>query len=99
MRQAGHTQATKDRALELYFKIEKHFAQGGTALTLRDVSKLLGSNSSASCHAYIQILAEWKLIRHDPKTVRAIVLFNNGYPNVVYGTGVDHTEMLQFPRI
>lgn len=93
-----HTVAVKERALQLYFEIEKHFALGGSALSLRDVSKLLGLSSSASAQLYIKILKQRGLITNEPNSVRTIVLAKTGYPIVVYSTPTGYTEPLYFQR-
>lgn len=99
MAERQHTQETLDRAMDLYFKIEQHFAQGGTALSLRDLGKMIDRSSSASCQTYLHILVKWRLISHPPGSVRTIVLAKRNYPTVVYGTPTDHTEPLYLPRV
>ena len=92
-----HTQETLDRATELYFAIEKHFAMGGSALSFRDLGKMIGLTSSGSCQAYLNILVKWELVSHPPGSVRTIVLAKRNYPPVVYGTPTDHSEPLYLP--
>lgn len=73
--------------LDLFFKIEKHFVEGGQALTIRDVMTLIGCRSTSTGRTYIQHLARWGLIQHTPETVRTIVLhpdYQKHYPPVVY---------------
>lgn len=62
-----YSKQTKERATELYFEIEKHFAMGGGALSLRDISKMLRQSSSGSAQKYVGILRDWKLIAHKPR--------------------------------
>lgn len=93
-----HNQKTKDQAMALYFNIEKHFAEGGGALTLREINKMLGLSSSASAQAYVGLLKDWGLITQNPFVVRSILLLNKGYPTVVYGSSTDHTEPINFQR-
>lgn len=94
----SHSQATLDKATELYFKIEQHFAQGGESLLLREVQAMLGIRSKSTALVYVNILEEWGLIKHHAKVSGGIVLAKTNYPPVVYGTPTDHTEPLQFPR-
>lgn len=82
MRNSIHTQKVKDQALQLYFEIEKHFALGGNALSMRDVNRMLGLSSSASAQVYVDILRKWGLINHEPKSVRTIILAKTNYPPV-----------------
>lgn len=99
MAERQYTQQTIQQANDLYFKIEQHFAEGGSALSMRDIKKMLGLSSSASAQMYVSILRDWGFISHEPKTVRTITLAKRDYPTVVYGTPTDHTEPLYFPRI
>ncbi len=94
----GHLDSTQKRAMELYFKIEQHFAAGGEALLLREVRDMLGLKSNSTTRIYLQMLEDWGLVTLHPGLVRSIVLNNKGYPPVVYVTPTNHTEPLKFPR-
>jgi hypothetical protein len=93
-----HTQEMIDRATELYFQMEKHFAHGGASLMLREIRDMLGLKSNSTTYIYLDLLEEWGLIKHTPGNVRSYVLNVKNYPPVVYGQGTDHTEPLYFPR-
>lgn len=86
MRKTNHTQEVKDRAIELYFDIEKHFALGGNALTFKDISIMLGAkkvNAGLARH-YLDILEHWKLIERGHGVTRSIILAPTNYPPVYY---------------
>lgn len=87
-----HDQYTIARATNLYFEIEKHFALGGTAPTLRQINKMVGRSSSASSQMYVKILEEWGLITRVPKTCRTIILAKRNYPPVDYRSDEKRTE-------
>lgn len=68
------TNDTRNRATHLLLDMQKHFANGGTALSMRDVNKLLGLGSSASAQMYVNILEDWGTVRRIKGGVRTIVL-------------------------
>ena len=86
---ATHTMKpeTKVACLALYFKIEKHFAHGGQALTIRDVMHFANVTSTSTAKEFVNRLIKWGLLRHDPGTIRSIVLHPEHikqYPQVIY---------------
>ena len=83
-----HRQSTKTRATELYFKIEKHFAMGGSSPSLREINRMLGSTSSATAQMYVKILERWGLIKRIKGTKRTITLAQTNYPPIEYRKNV-----------
>lgn len=79
-----HSSEVKNRAIDLFFQIEKHILTGGRPLSFRDINKMLGLYSSASSQYYVNILVEWGLINRIPKSYRSITLAKTNYPPVEY---------------
>lgn len=77
---------TRFKATNLLLDIEKHFANGGGALTMRDISRMVGLSSSAAAQQYVNILLGWGVIKHNRKEVRTIVLADADplYPPIEY---------------
>lgn len=92
----GHLPETKEKALELYFKIERHFAQhhanGGGGLRLQEVAQMAGLKSNSTTLVYVRLLAEWGLINHHPNKVGTITLANKNYPPVAWRKDVHKKE-------
>lgn len=85
MPRVDHLERTKERALDLYFKIERHFALGGHGLRIKEVQAMIGLKSKSTTFIYIKLLDEWGLIKHNPFTVGTIVLAPRPeYPPIGY---------------
>lgn len=84
--ETGH-RMTRQTMIDLYFKIESHFAHGGGALSQRDVKKMLGCASSHTAMLYVKRIGEIGLIQYSPRTVRTVILHPEHvkhYPKVIY---------------
>ena len=53
------TPTTRLKATHLLLDMQKHFADGGAPLSMRDVCRLLDMNGSASAQHYVRILEQW----------------------------------------
>jgi hypothetical protein len=76
--------ATQDKALNLYFEIEKHFCLGGGPLTIREIGQMLEPKAYNTCTPmyYVNILKRWKLVEKSAFSARTIVLVPRNYPLV-----------------
>lgn len=79
------TPATRERATELYFEIEKHLLTTRTPLGYRQVGRMLGAKSTdtGSVQHYLKILRRWGLITWEPGMALSITLVKReNYPPV-----------------
>ena len=85
MPQVDHLKRTKERAIDLYFKIERHFALGGHGLRIKEIQDMLGLKSQSTTFIYVKLLDKWGLIKHNSFSVGTIVLAKRPeYPPIAY---------------
>jgi len=69
-----HSTQFKKRAINLFFKIEKHILTGGNPLLVSEVREMMGLRSNSTAVRYIRLLVKWGLVIHPPFTSRTITL-------------------------
>lgn len=63
-----------DRTMRLYFEIEKHFAQGGEALSNQDIKPMIGVNSTSTTTYHLKKLKSWGFVDYIEDAHGTIVL-------------------------